>query len=91
MKQMRAGGNENRQADHSSEWIGQPDLVDSYFRGIAFIANAFDTLTRWSASGGRCQWVLDAILQIVEWPCQPLRFESVVLRTSARRTFSSML
>ena len=32
--------------------------------------------------GGRCQWALDAALQAVEWPCQPLRFDSVVLRTA---------
>src|ERR1035438_2440653 len=36
------------------------------------------------ASGGRCQWVLDATRQVVEWLCQPLRFESVVLRTASR-------
>ena len=35
-----------------------------------------------TASGGRCQWVLDAICEIVEWPSQPLRFDSVVLRTA---------
>src|SRR5579863_2424272 len=34
--------------------------------------------------GGRCQWVLDAIYQMVEWLSQPLRFDSVVLRTTAR-------
>jgi len=28
--------------------------------------------------GGRCQWVLDAVYQTVEWPSQPLRFDSVV-------------
>jgi len=61
--------------------------MDNYFRGIAFMTDGLDTLARWTASGGRCQWVLDAIRQIVEWPCQPLRFESVVLRTSARRNF----
>jgi hypothetical protein len=32
------------------------------------------------ASGGRCQWVLDAASQTVEWLGQPLRFECVVLR-----------
>ena len=35
-----------------------------------------------SRLGGRCQWVLDAICEIVEWLSQPLRFESVVLRTA---------
>jgi hypothetical protein len=38
--------------------------------------------TRQVAPGGRCQWVLDAAFQVVEWPGQPLRFESVVLRTA---------
>jgi len=40
-----------------------------------------------TASGGRCQWVLDAICQIVEWPSQLLRFDSVVLRTASWRNF----
>jgi hypothetical protein len=30
--------------------------------------------------GGRCQWVLDAARQAVEWLSQPLGFESLVLR-----------
>lgn len=34
------------------------------------------------ASGGRCKWVLDAASQTVEWLGQPLRFESVILRTA---------
>ena len=36
------------------------------------------------ASGGRFQWVLDAACHAVEWLSQPLRFDSVVLRTSTR-------
>ena len=32
--------------------------------------------------GGRCQWVLDTIFHMVERPHQPLRFNSVVLRTA---------
>ena len=35
--------------------------------------------------GGRCQWVLDAAYQAVEWPSQPLRFDSVVLRATTRQ------
>jgi hypothetical protein len=35
-------------------------------------------------SGGRWQWVLDTICQMVEWSYQPLRFNSVVLRTAPR-------
>lgn len=34
-----------------------------------------------SASGGRYQWVLDAVCEAVEWTSQPLRFESAVLCT----------
>ena len=30
--------------------------------------------------GGRCQWVLDAARQAVEWLSQPLGFESLALR-----------
>jgi hypothetical protein len=42
------------------------------------------------ASGGRCQWVLDAASETVEWLGQPLRFESVVLRTVSRLWFGIM-
>jgi hypothetical protein len=31
-----------------------------------------------------CQWVVAATCQVVEWPGQPLRFESVDLRTASR-------
>jgi hypothetical protein len=34
------------------------------------------------ASGECCQWVLDAVLQTVEWLCQPLGFDSLTLRQS---------
>jgi len=30
--------------------------------------------------GGYVQWVLDAVCETVEWPYQPLRFNSVALR-----------
>jgi hypothetical protein len=53
-----------------------------YFRGITNAYDKADTKSAQVASGGCCQWVLDAIREIVEWPSQPLRFESVVLRTA---------
>jgi hypothetical protein len=56
------------------------DLGVTYFRGIALIAGRRDIARRQGALGGCCQWVLDAAYQTVEWPRQPLRFESVILR-----------
>ena len=47
---------------------------------------SFENLRGSVASGGRCQWVLDATCQVVEWLGQPLRFNSVVLRTASRPT-----
>ena len=35
--------------------------------------------------GGCCQWVLAAACEAVEWPSQPLGFESLALRTVTRR------
>lgn len=55
-----------------------------YFGGIADGSLEGTYWRRQVSSGGRCQWVLDATFQVVEWPGQPLRFESVVLRTAAR-------
>jgi hypothetical protein len=43
------------------------------------------------ASGGRCQWVLDTAFQAVEWLGQPLRFESVVLRTALDLRWDAIL
>ena len=37
------------------------------------------------ASGGYCQCVLDAAFHTVEWPHQPLQFESAALRGLTRR------
>ena len=34
--------------------------------------------------GGCCQWVLAAACEAVEWPSQPLGFESLALRTVTR-------
>jgi hypothetical protein len=39
--------------------------------------------------GGRCQWVLDAARQAVEWLSQPLGFESLALR--GHSTFTLVL
>ncbi len=60
--------------------FGSP-FWSGYFRGIACDGGSENTGREEVASGGRCQWVLDAAFQAVEWPSQPLRFESVVLRT----------
>jgi len=53
-----------------------------YFRRIANAEGKANIEVRQIAPGGCCQWVLDAICEIVEWPSQPLRFDSVVLRTA---------
>jgi hypothetical protein len=53
-----------------------------YFCGIARSEGQENSEFGWVASGGRCQWVLDATCHVVEWLGQPLRFESVVLRTA---------
>ena len=53
-----------------------------YFRGLVRAQWAEDSEFRKIAFGGRYQWVLDAIFQMVEWIRQPLRFDSVVLRTA---------
>jgi hypothetical protein len=53
-----------------------------YFRGIANARREADIDFKQIASGGRCQWVLDAVCRTVEWLSQPLRFNSVVLRTA---------
>jgi hypothetical protein len=41
--------------------------------------------------GGCCQWVLVAVYQTVEWPSQPLRFDSVVLRSTTRQNQETAL
>jgi hypothetical protein len=53
-----------------------------FFRGIAHGIWETDIEVRQVASGGRFQWVLDAACEAVEWLRQPLRFDSVVLRTA---------
>jgi hypothetical protein len=55
-----------------------------HFGGLAKTPGWDKYCAWWVAPGGRCQWALDAICQIVEWPSQPLRFDSVVLRTASR-------
>jgi hypothetical protein len=62
-------------------------IADTDFRGLAVTDPKSNTRTRIDVRlGGRCQWVLDAVCQTVEWPSQPLRFDSVVLRTTTRQT-----
>ena len=59
-------------------------VLSVYFRGLMLAQAPFDTARGSVAFGGRCQWVLDATFHVVEWLSQPLRFDSVVLRTAAR-------
>jgi hypothetical protein len=35
---------------------------------------------RGQSFGGCCQWVLDVVRETVEWPYQPLGFDSLALR-----------
>jgi len=46
------------------------------------LLSAFNTAPLKVVFGGRCQWVLDTTFQVAEWLGQPLRFDSVVLRTA---------
>ena len=39
-------------------------------------------LVRGQSPGGYCQWVLNAACEAVEWPNQPLGFNSLALRTA---------
>ena len=41
--------------------------------------------------GGYFQWVLDAACETVEWPCQPLGFDSVALRRYSTPRFDLIL
>ena len=63
---------------------GVPDMGIATFVDLSRRHRGLVFGPRWMASGGRCQWVLDTISQMVEWPHQPLRFNSVVLRTAPR-------
>ena len=65
----------------------RPLFWSNYFGGIAQRHGEENSECGWVAFGGRCQWVLDATRQVVEWLCQPLPFESVVLRMASRLTW----
>jgi hypothetical protein len=65
-----------------TEVTQESSLGASTFEGLRGAASKENSEFRKVASGGRCQWVLDAIFRMVEWLRQPLRFNSVVLRTA---------
>jgi len=60
------------------------------FEGLSFEADE-DTVASQAAFGGCCQWVLDAAFHTVEWSRQPLRFESVFLRSPSTNSYVDLV